>query len=150
MKKFPCCIVVADGSRARLFSRSAWNQPLVLTDSHDNPAARQKTRELVTDGPGKTQTSDPLSSPGEIEEDRFAKRLADQLARSVHEGLYEDMVLVASPRFLGSLRANLPRTARELVRLELPKNWTSLTPAQIQHQLDLLESAAGPAPATQG
>jgi len=147
MKKFPCCIVVADGSRARLFSRSAWNQPLVLTDSHDNPAARQKTRELVTDGPGKTQTSDPLSTPGEIEEDRFAKRLADQLARGVHEGLFEHMVLVASPRFLGSLRANLPRTARDIVGLELSKNWTALSPAQIQHQLDQLNPSTSVAPA---
>jgi protein required for attachment to host cells len=145
MKYYPCCIVVADGSRARLFSRSAWNQPLVLTDSHDNPAARQKTRELVTDGPGKTQTSDPLSSPGEIEEDRFAKRLASQLARSVYEGQFERMVLVASPRFLGALRAELPRSARERVSLELPKNWTALSPAQIQHQLD--QRAAAPAAA---
>jgi len=138
MKKYPCCIVVADGSRARLFSRSAHNQPLVLMDSHDNPAARQKTRELVTDGPGKTQTSDPLSSPGEIEEDRFAKRLATQLARSVHDGLFENLVLVASPRFLGSLRSELPRTARERVVLELAKNWTGLGAVQIQHQLDEL------------
>jgi protein required for attachment to host cells len=139
MKKYPCCIVVADGSRARLFTRSAWNQPLVLTDSHDNPVARQKTRELLTDGPGKTQTSDPLSSPGEIEEDRFAKRLAAQLTRSIHDGVYENMVLVASPRFLGSLRAELPRATRERVTLELPKNWTALSPAQIQHHLDQLE-----------
>lgn len=146
MKYYPCCIVVADGSRARLFTRSARNQPLVLTDSHDNPAARQKTRELVTDGPGKTQTSDPLSSPGEIEEDRFAKRLAAQLARGAHEGQFERMILVASPRFLGSLRAELPRTARERVSLELAKNWTALSPMQIQQQLDQM-AAAPPATA---
>ncbi|MFN0125368.1 MAG: host attachment protein [Verrucomicrobiales bacterium] len=147
MKKYPCCIVVADGSRARVFSRSAWNQPVVLTDSHDNPAARQKTRELLTDGPGKTQTSDPLSTPGEIEEDRFAKRLAAQLTRSVHHGEFEDMVLVASPRFLGSLRAELPRSARERIVLELPKNWTAFSPAQIQQQLDDLHPIRGAAAA---
>ncbi len=146
MKYYPCCIVVADGSRARLFTRSARNQPLVLIDSHDNPAARQKTRELLTDGPGKTQTSDPLSSPGEIEEDRFAKRLAAQLARGAHEGQFEKMILVASPRFLGSLRSELPRTARERVSLELAKNWTALSPMQIQQQLDQM-AAAPPATA---
>ncbi len=147
MKKYPCCIVVADGSRARVFSRSARNQPLVLTDSHDNPAARQKTRELLTDGPGKTQTSDPLSTPGEIEEDRFAKRLAAQLARAVHDGQFENMVLVASPRFLGTLRAELPRTARDRVILELPKNWTALTPIQIQQQIDEIDPVRGVAAA---
>lgn len=147
MKKYPCCLVVADGSRARLFSRSAWNQPLVLTDSHDNPAARVKTRELLADGPGKTQTSDPLSSPGEIEEDRFAKRLAAQLTRHVHDGLYENLLLVASPRFLGSLRAELPRTTRDRVVLELPKNWTALSPAQIDHQLAQLDDRADSAEA---
>jgi len=138
MKKYPCCIVVADGSRARVFSRAAYNESLVLLEAHDNPAARQKTRELVTDGPGKTQTSDPLSSPGEIEEDRFARRLAEQLTRAAHEGQYANLILVASPRFLGTLRAGLPRTAKARVILELPKNWTSLSTAQIQQQLDQL------------
>jgi len=142
MKKFPHCILVADGSRARLFSRSAYNDPLVLTDSQDNPVSRQKTSELLTDGPGVLQTSDPLSTPGEIEEDRFAKRLADQLTRAAQQGEYQQLILVAAPRFLGSLRANLPRPTRERVVLELSKNWTSLTPTELQHQLDAAAQAA--------
>jgi len=138
MKNYPCCLVVADGSRARFFSFTGRNHPLVLTESHDNAAARVKTRELVTDGPGKTQTSDPLSSPGEIEEDRFAKRLAALLARQGHEGRFKSLVLVASPRFLGTLRGELPRTLRQCVCLELAKNWTSCGPETIQKRLSQL------------
>lgn len=140
MKNYPCCIVVADGSRARFFSSTGRYQPLILTESHDNAAARLKTRELVTDAPGKTQTSDPLSSPGEIEEDRFAKRLASLLTRQGHEGRFKSLVLVASPRFLGTLRGELPRAIRQCVSLELAKNWTSCRAETIQDRLRHVEA----------
>ena len=94
---------------------------------------------MVSDGPGKTQTSDPLSSPGEIEEDRFAKRLAALLARYGHEGHFKSLVLIASPRFLGTLRSELPRSTRHMVCLELAKNWTSCSPETIQERLRHLE-----------
>lgn len=135
MKHHPCWIVVADGSRARILARKTPRSDLTLVESLDNPAARQKTRDLITDSPGPLGTSDPLSSPGEIEEDRFAHRLAQRLSDGAHRNLFNGLVLIAAPRFLGVLRSELPRPVSALVVSEMVKNFTSLTVEEVQQSL---------------
>ena len=135
MKNHPCWILVADGSRARILSRKTPRSELTLIESFENPVARQKTRELVTDSPGPIGTSDPLSSPGEIEEDRFASRLAQRLCDGAHQNLFNGLVLIAAPRFLGVLRSELPRAVSARVLTETAKNFTSLSVEEIGQSL---------------
>ncbi len=141
MKKYPCWVVVADGSRARIFERNKYNDPLRQIEQLENPASRQKTSELVCDKPGHASRGDTLSLPSEIEEDRFANRLAQQLGLAAHNGHFHDLVLVAAPRFLGQLRAGLPGPARAKVVTEMAKNLTTLPPAEIQQHLEAANAA---------
>lgn len=107
----------------------------------ENPASRQKTSELVCDKPGHATRGDTLALPSEIEEDRFAARLAQQLGIAAHQGKFSELILVAAPRFLGQLRAHLPTSARAKVAAELAKNLTTFSPSDIQHYLDTAEAA---------
>jgi protein required for attachment to host cells len=135
MKNHPCWIVVADGSRARILARKTPRGDLTLVESLDNPVSRQKTREILTDSPGPEGTSDPLSLPGELEEDRFARRLAQRLSDGAHRNLFKGLVLIAAPRFLGVLRSELPRPVSARVLTELAKNFTALSIEEIRHGL---------------
>jgi protein required for attachment to host cells len=132
MKNHPCWIVVADGSRARILSRKTPLGELTLVESLDNPVARMKTSELVTDAPGPHQTGDQHSTPGEIEEDRFANRIAQRLAEAAHRNHFNGLQLIAAPRFLGVLRSKLPRPVASRVCSEMAKNFTSFSVEEIQ------------------
>ncbi len=145
MKKFPCWIVVADGSRARIFERRAVNGPLTEIESFENPIARLKPSDLLTDSAGQQKRSgtsvargaiEASSLPDEVEEDRFANRLASQLGDAANRGSYSDLVIMAAPRFLGTLRSGLPPAARNRVVVEMAKNFTTAPAAEIQKHLD--------------
>lgn len=141
MRKYPYWVVVADGSRARIFERNKFNEPLRQIEMLENPASRQKTSDLVCDKPGHATRGDTLALPSELEEDRFANRLAQQLGLAAHNGQFSDLVLVAAPRFLGQLRAGLPAPARAKLSVEMAKNLTAKSPVEIQQYLESAEAS---------
>ena len=106
-------VVVADESRAILYSHDTLSGPLRQLTALDNEAARMKTEELISDrggrsfdshGHGRHTMVGEKNGPKHHAAEIFAKQIADRIASSTHKGTCRGFALVAAPRFLGMLR----------------------------------------------
>jgi len=105
-------IVVADAGHARLFRiRQSWKD-LVEQEALIHSASRLRDRQLASDAAGRARdpqsTLDPRTTAKEHEEHTFAKELGRHLKHCHSANPFDELILVASPRFLGMLRAELP------------------------------------------
>lgn len=124
-------IVVANGSRARIFERHGRQRPLHEIQDFLNDGGRVDNEELRSDGRGRFHgggersqgdTWDPPSTPKQHESEVFSRTIADYLEQGRNEQRYEQLYLIAAPRFLGSLRQNMNKQVEKLVTAELPKD----------------------------
>jgi protein required for attachment to host cells len=109
-------ILAADRSGAKLYEHTTPGT-LALVRVVEHPDGRLQDREIVSDRSGRTfesnsphrSTADPQTDPARQEAINFARSLAVMLdsARKAHS--YEQLVLVAEPRFLGLLREALDK-----------------------------------------
>lgn len=116
-------ILVANASRARLFTAGESDGELVEVASFAHPEGRMHGAELTRRPPGSVQESatsarhgiEPRIDPHDKVSGEFAAALAEVLdqGRVGHE--YERLVLVAPPRFLGQLRDCLDEQVARLV-----------------------------------
>jgi protein required for attachment to host cells len=106
-------VVVADESKAIVYTRATKSGPLREAFSLANEAARMKTEQLISDSGGRshdrkgkgrhTMTNekvDPKKQAALI----FAKQIAERIGRVIHDGSCRGFALIAAPRFLGVLR----------------------------------------------
>jgi protein required for attachment to host cells len=132
-------IIAADESRARVLQVTGQQERLEQIDDLQNPAGRAQDRELQTDaeprfnghgGVGKAgsgRTGGPASdreAQGAVEHSvrTFAKEVGRYLDKARQERRYDELVLVAPPKFLGALRKELGKEVEKLVTEELPKD----------------------------
>lgn len=138
------CILVADGSRARLltatFPSAASSAQLEERELLLNPERNLSGREIFSNvKSGRNRASARSAAHGyddhrlrhrdEVER-RFARRVASAASRLVHSARADWFVVVAEPRLLGMLRAPLDRrlpssTARSELAEDL--SWHTLT-----------------------
>ena len=106
-------VVVADDSRAIVYTRDSRSGPLHELFSLDNEAARKKMGELISDsggrsfdsmGKGRHTMANEKADPKKHATMLFAKQIAERIEQVVHEGSCRGFALVAAPRFLGVLR----------------------------------------------
>jgi len=109
-------IVVADQSKARIFTVDNPRGPLQEVAELVHPEGRERTQELTTDLPGRTFDSSGLggrhamvtpADPKEQESIRFAKQVAEHVRAGCKQGHCNRLLLVAGPHFLGLLREYL-------------------------------------------
>jgi protein required for attachment to host cells len=135
-------ILVADSARARLFEADgagALNELACYT----NPEGRAGTRGLTTDRPPTVNESvgfarhaiEPHTSPRAKASNSFARLLREVLDQGQHMRRFEQLVLVAPPRFLGALHTTFGKRLRECVVAEIPNDFTQLSPAKLHAQL---------------
>jgi len=138
----PTWILVADSSRARIFTVERPRGPLIEQSTHDNPDARKHERDLVTDRPGRE--ADPgghsrsaFEGPSAKAEsgERFARQLAEILEHGRQEGRFRRLYVVAAPHFLGSLRDSLDATTRRCIEEEAAKDVAHETADKIRRHL---------------
>jgi protein required for attachment to host cells len=129
-------IVAADSSRAR-FLQVAGRGKLVEIESLLNPEGRMDDRELITDahprfrgtaGPGSDRQE---TSAQEHATDLFAKRVGSYLDKARTEQRYDQLVIIAPPKFLGALRKELGKEVEKLVKDELPKDLSWLNEREL-------------------
>ena len=116
-------VVVADESRAVLYKRERRRGPMQELRSFQNEAARLKTGELIADrggrafdshGQGRHTMTAEKSDPKQHLAEGFARRIAEHIGAEEHKGRLSGYALIAAPRFLGTLRAQLgPRVSGE-------------------------------------
>jgi len=122
-------IVAADASRARVL-QVAGRERLVEVDHLLNPQARLQNREINSDAAGRFPGKDRPGGHSSDDEDRtvdhldevFAKRVGDYLDKARTQHLFDELVLVAPPKFLGMIRKKLGKEVEKLVAHELPKD----------------------------
>lgn len=137
-------IVVADAARARIFDRAARDSALQQIHVLTHPESEAHPGDLRTGGKGEiiessgaaTRQSDPHVTTMEKQAEDFAREVAESLRKSRAAGKYDALVLVAEPRFLGRLRANLDSATTRVVEREIDKNWAQHEPRQIDRLLE--------------
>ncbi|RJX31556.1 MAG: host attachment protein [Oxalobacter sp.] len=136
-------ILVANSSQATLMSADSPIAPLSNITTFDNPNARVKTKDLISDRPGRSFDSQGEGrhamevevTPKQQEQIRFAKLIADRLEEGRKAQAFERLVVAASPAFLGVLRTHFGAPLGALVSLEIDKDYTSLTSAELRARL---------------
>ena len=148
----PTWILVADGSRARLFEQDRPDDTrLVELQSWANPAVRVRAESLALRNMGRASKGqvggvsfEPKTSLKQREHDRFAHELAQHLADGVRGGRCGALVLIASNSMLGSIRQTLPAQAAKLVQWSAAVDLTRLDGRELRSRIDALRPPSLP------
>ncbi|MGD8593518.1 MAG: host attachment protein [Gammaproteobacteria bacterium] len=136
-------VVVAESSRARIFSLEKVKGPMDEILTLDHPDSRAHEQELTSDLPGHAfdsggQGRHALNSsvePKQQETIAFAKQIAEHLNAHRKAGDYDKLVIFAAPAFLGLLRERLNDQTNKLVVHESNKNLVQLDVDKIRDHL---------------
>ena len=135
-------LVVADGRRARVLIEqrrgAALEEPpewaLEISPEELTEAQDRAPRSFDRVG-GHRHAMDGGRDLHEEEEERFLKRLADQIGAAEQAGAFAHMVIVAPPRALGRLRDYLPAAAKARIRSETAKDLVDEDAAKLRERL---------------
>ena len=139
-------IVVAESARARIFTMSEIGAKLQEITDLSHPESRLHDTELTSDLPGRAFDSqgqgrhamEPATDPKEREARAFAAEIARHIERGRHQGNFDRLVLIAPPKFLGRLRAELTKPARDALVGELDKNLVEADTKTLARQVSAL------------
>jgi protein required for attachment to host cells len=134
-------ILAADNARARIFEVEG-----VRTNFHEiqdfvNEAGRDYNRDLRTDAKGRfygkgerdqAHTADPDVDAVRHETELFSKQVGEYLEKGRTEHRYDQLFLIAYPKFLGMLRQSMSEEARQLIKDEIPKDISQLKATEIE------------------
>lgn len=136
-------VLIADGEKALFLENIGDEQDMHLNvirkEEQDNP----ETSEQATDKPGRFNDGPSVQRSAvqetdwhALEKHRFAKDLAEMLYKSAHANKFDKIVLVAAPRVLGDLRAELHSEVTDRVIAEIPKTHTNQPIDEIERLLE--------------
>ena len=135
-------VVVADQSKARIFTVTDRRSALLDVGELEHPEARDREQTLTSDRPGRSfdskgQGRHAMGStvePGKQETIHFAKQVADHVQAAHNEGRCDRLLLVAGPPMLGLLRENL-KTSSSMEISEVEKNLGQYDALEIRKHL---------------
>ncbi len=134
-------VIVADNARARIFTSDSVISRLEEVEGFAHPEAHLSNIDLVGDASGKSVDQhgslDPATSAREHEAQSFAKLLARHLKEMHNQQHYDQLILIASPHFLGLLRKQLPDPLDKLLTKTIYKD---LTTAEVEQIVDYIKS----------
>lgn len=135
-------IVVADSSRARIFTADSPSSPLEEIEDLSHTEGRLHDREITSDLPGRIKSANEIghayeqrTDPKQHEVDNFARYIAQHLEEARNKNRFEQLIIVAGPSFLGMLRNHLQEQTKKRVCFELDKEITALSAADIRQHL---------------
>ncbi|HID83218.1 MAG TPA: host attachment protein [Chromatiales bacterium] len=123
-------VVVADASKARIFSAESRNGVLVETADYLHAESRMKGRDLETDDQGRAfdsggQGRHAMGKEQEVSEreaEIFARELCEEIDKAAKAGQFKKLYIIATPKFLGHLRAQMSTQAKSLIAGEVSKD----------------------------
>jgi protein required for attachment to host cells len=122
-------VIVADNARARIFTSHDVLNHLAEQADFIHGEAHLANRDLVADDAGKSgyprDSLDPATSAKELQTLNFAKLLARHLKDMHSEQHFDQLILIAPPKFLGLLRKELPNPLDQLVERTIHKDLTT-------------------------
>jgi protein required for attachment to host cells len=135
-------IIVADNTRARIFTASTPSSDLTEIEGIGHSEGRLHDTEITSDLPGRIKSSDGSghalqqpTDPKQHEFDIFAHEIAKLLTDADKDKQFEHLLIIAEPSFLGLLRQRLPEHVRKQITFELAKNLTLHSVADIRKHL---------------
>lgn len=136
-------ILVADSGRARVFELDESEKKLAELACYANPDARLAGKEITDDRSpsvnanrgGTRHAIEPHTALDEKIADRFAHTLNAALERGRQEHRYDNLVIVAPPRFLGALHCCMNKPLRDRVVEEVRHDYTALPVAELRERL---------------
>lgn len=139
--------VVADGAKASIFAREGRHGVLQAVKRLESPAARARSGDLSTDGPGRVGESansahhayEPRTDPHRHEEDVFVKSVADFVSDHADGTAFDQLVIISPSRTLGQLRRDLAPRARNMVRSEIDKDFAHMTDDRVESFIAALD-----------
>jgi len=130
-------ILLADQSTARFYDIDQADAPLRLVGELTDPDSRLKDRDLKSDRPGRVydhastgtrRSAVPHHSTGGEETPRrhgaqvFANRIVHELETAREARLFDRLVLIAGPQFMGMLRSAMSKHLTEVIGAEVLKD----------------------------
>ena len=137
-------ILIANASRARVFSTPRRGRPWTLLQELNHPESRLKGQDISADKPGRVQqmagagsrpAMEPPTPVKEVEAQRFAELLAKVAEDGHGHNTYTRLVLVAPPHFLGLLRQALSDQVTKRVTHGVDKDYTMLREDELPARL---------------
>ena len=124
-------LVVADGEHCR-FVRPGPDNALRSTTALDSLAAHKRAAELGSDHPGAAYHTGaaahhalaPRHDPHDLEKQKFARVVAEQLNAAAASGDYDELVIAAPPHTLAAIREHLDTTTGAKIVGTLQKDLT--------------------------
>ncbi len=137
-------VLVADSSRANIYSRHKRYSQLEAVQSLTEGQARAKEQDLVADEPGRTfdragqgrHAMEPTHTEKEHLRTNFVQRITDVLESARQSGQYKQLIIVAAPAMLGELRGQLDTATLACVVAEFNKEMTGQQPDVIAKLID--------------
>ncbi|MCK0150061.1 host attachment family protein [Marivita sp. S6314] len=134
-------VLIADGEKALYLVNEGDEQDIHLTvrhkDEQENPQAQDWAANRpgrFNDGPSVHRSAVDDTDWHQLEKERFASDIADDLYKSAHAGDFDHLIIAASRPVLSTLRKELHSEVTDRVILDIPKVLTN-------HGLDEIEKA---------
>jgi protein required for attachment to host cells len=135
-------VVVADSSRARIFTAEKPISSLVEIQTLTHPESRLHQGDLVSDRPGRDRNtgtgSHDMGHESDAKEEqlqRFAAHVCETMENARAKGEFEKLYVVAAPSFLGHLRKQQNDTLKKAVTAEISKNLSTKSAEDIRKNL---------------
>ena len=149
-------ILVADSSRARIFDATRkFSSPgefefseFSEVDDLVNARGRARNQDIDTDKPGRMVDKTSAGAgggqrsavggkeePKETEAKAFAQRVGDHLQQGLNDNSFDELVVIAAPKFLGMLRDAIPSQVKSKVVEEISKDFTKMSEHDLQGRL---------------
>lgn len=136
-------ILIANTSFAKFYINHGPQKGIELVKELDHPESREKGSDLVSDRPGHYQSHGnshgsfvQATDPRQREAERFALELAKELEHGRTNNLFERLVLVASPSFMGILKSRLPSHVLDMISDSIEKDYTKTPEKELKGYLE--------------
>ena len=136
-------VVVANSSAARILAAPTPEGALEELECYAHPASRMRDQDIASDRPGRAFDSvggrrhamENEVGPKDQEAVRFAEQLAARLNDARAAGEFDQVILVAGPRFLGLLRERLGPQVENVVASTVDKDLAKLSVPEVRRRL---------------
>lgn len=135
-------VVVCDGAKALILQNAGDAEILNLQVQETFGHPDEADRDLGADKPGRSHQPDGIGGSAVEEtswhdqaEEDFLKEVAAKVDGLVHDKSARQIILIAPPKALGTLRPNLSADAQAVITAEVPKDLTNLPVDQIERHL---------------
>ncbi|MBV2358410.1 host attachment family protein [Thalassococcus sp. CAU 1522] len=135
-------VLVADGEKALFLVNKGDGEHLHLVvrdkQEQDNPKAQDWAANRpgrFNDGPGVQRSAVDDTDWHELEKERFAKTIADDLYQAAHAGRFDALVIAASRPVLSALRKEMHVSVEEKLLFDVPKVLTNMPLDEIEQAI---------------